>query len=61
MDFLAFLVQKLWQNKQKIIREIPTSSLGNPYKIWGLMALTWAPETLGSRSRPLKLHIPAKL
>jgi len=23
MDFLAFLVQKLWQNKQKLIREIP--------------------------------------
>jgi len=21
--------------------------------IWGLLALTWAPETLGSRSRPL--------
>jgi len=60
MDFLAFLVQKLWQNKQKIIRGIPTNSLGNPCKIWGLMAaLTWAPETLGSRSRPLKLHIPA--
>ena len=59
MDFLAFLVQKLWQNKQKLIREIPTNSLGNPYKIWGLLALTWAQETLGSQSRPLKLHIPA--
>ena len=59
MDFLAFLVQKLWKNKQKIISGIPTNSLGNPYKIWCLMALTWAPETLGSRSRPLKLHIPA--
>ena len=23
MDFLAFLVQKLWQNKQKLIREAP--------------------------------------
>jgi len=23
MDFLAFLVQKLWQNKQKLIRQIP--------------------------------------
>jgi len=23
MDFLAFLVQKLWQNKHKLIREIP--------------------------------------
>jgi len=59
MDFLAFLVQKLWQNKQKIIREIPTNSLGNPYKIRGLSAITWGPETLGSRSRSLKLHIPA--
>jgi len=27
--------------------------------IWGLLALTWAPEKLGSRSRPLQLHIPA--
>jgi len=36
MDFLAFLVQKLWQNKQKIIRGIPTNSLENPYKIRGL-------------------------
>ena len=59
MDFPAILVQKLWKNKQKIIRGIPTNSLGNPYKMWGLMALTWAPETLGSRSWPLKLHIPA--
>ena len=54
MDFLEFLVQTLWKNKQKIIRGIPTNSLGNPYKIWGLMALTWAPETLGSLSWPLK-------
>jgi len=23
MDFLAFLVQKLWQNKRKLMREIP--------------------------------------
>jgi len=23
MDFLAFLVEKLWQNMQKFIREIP--------------------------------------
>jgi len=33
MDFLAFLVQKLWQSKQKIIWGIPTNFLGNPYKI----------------------------
>jgi len=30
IDFLAFLVQKLWQNQQKLIRGIPTNSLGNP-------------------------------
>jgi len=39
---------KLWQNKQKLIRGIPTNSLGNLYKIRGLSALTWAPETPGS-------------
>jgi len=50
---------KVMEKKQKIISGIPTNSLRNPYKIWGLMALTWAPETLGSRSRPRKLHIPA--
>jgi len=27
-DFLAFLVQTSWQNKQKLIREIPTNRLG---------------------------------
>ena len=59
MDSLAFLVQKLWQNKQKLIRGIPTNSLGNPYKIRSLSAITWGPETSGSRSRPLKLLIPA--
>jgi len=59
IDFLAFLVQNVWQNNQKFIRGIPTNSLGNPYKIKGLSAITWAPETPGSRSRPLQLHIPA--
>jgi len=29
MDFLAFLVQTLWQNKRRLIREIPTNTLGN--------------------------------
>ena len=60
MDFPAFLVQKLWRNKQKLIRGIPTNSLGNPYRIRDLSAITWAPETPGSRSKPLKLHIPAQ-
>jgi len=27
--------------------------------IWGFLALTWAPETPGSRPRAPKLHIPA--
>jgi len=26
---------------------------------WGLLAITWAPETLGSRSRALNFHISA--
>jgi len=59
MDFLTFLVQKLRQSKQKLIRGISTNSLENPYKIRGLSAITWGPETPGGRSRPLKLHIPA--
>jgi len=29
MDFLAFLVQKLWHKNQKFIREIPTDPVGN--------------------------------
>jgi len=29
MDFLEFLVENLWQNQQKLIRGIPTNSLGN--------------------------------
>ena len=59
MDFLAFLVQKLRQNKQNLIREIPTNPLGNSYNIWGLLAITLVPETLGVRSRALKTHITA--
>jgi len=59
MDFLAFLVQKVCQNQQKIVRKIPTNSLGNPYKIRGLLAITWAPETPGSQFRPLRIHIIA--
>jgi len=59
MDFLAFLVRKLRQNMQKLIRGIPTNSLGNPYKISGLSAITLAVETPGSRSRAQKTHITA--
>jgi len=60
MDFIAFLVQALWKNKQKLIKGIPTNFLGNPYKIRGLSAIYLAPETPGSRSRRQQLHIPAK-
>jgi len=59
MDFLAFLVLKLWQNSHKLIGGILINSLGNPYKIRGLLILTLAPETPGSRFRALKLHNPA--
>jgi len=41
MDFLAFLVKTLWQNRQKLIRGIPTNSLGKPYKIRGLSAVNF--------------------
>jgi len=37
MDFIAFLVQKLRQNKQILIREIPTNLLGNSGKTWSLL------------------------
>ena len=59
MDFLAFLVQKLWPNFRILIREIPWNYSAMSSTIWGLLAPTWAPETLGSRSRLLKLHVPA--
>jgi len=59
MDFLKFLVQKLWPNFRILIREIPWNYSAMSSTIWGLLAPTWAPETLRSQSRPLKLHIPA--
>jgi len=55
MDFLAFLVPKLWQNNRKLIREIPT----NPLQNWGLVAISSAPDTQGSRSRVLKTRTTA--
>jgi len=58
MDFLAFLVQKLWQNKQKLIREIPENYSASSWINWGLLAITSAPETLGGRSRALKQGFP---
>jgi len=59
MDVLALLVQKLRPNFRIFIREIPWNYSAMSSTIWGLLAPTWAPKTLGSRSRPLKLHIPA--
>jgi len=59
MDFLAILAQKLWQNKQKLIREISVKYSAYSSINWGLLAITLAPETLGSPSRALKIHIPA--
>jgi len=59
MDFLAFLVQKSWPNFRKFIRGIPSNFLGDYYKISGRLAITLAPETPGSRSRALKIHITA--
>jgi len=56
MDFLTFLVQKLWQIKQKLIREIPIKYSAYSSINWGLLAITLAPE---SRSRALKTHITA--
>jgi len=58
MDFLAFLVQTLWQNKQKLIRKIPGNCSAYSPGNWGVLAITWAPETPGSWSRALQLHIP---
>jgi len=59
MDFLAFLVQKLRQNKQKIMRGIVTNSLGISFKIRGFSVIILTPETPGSRSRALQIHIIA--
>ena len=59
INFLAFLVQKLWPNFRVLIRDIPWNYSALSSTIWGLLALTRAPETLGSRSRAPKLHIPA--
>jgi len=59
MDFLAFVVEQLWYNNRLLIREISTNPLGNSLQNWGLLAITLAPETLGSRSRALKTPIAA--
>jgi len=40
MDFLAFLVQKLWPNFRILIMKIPWNYSAMSSKIWGLLALT---------------------
>jgi len=59
IDFLTFLVQKLWQNIQKLLREIPWNHSAISSMIWVFLAIPLAPETLGSQSRALMIHIPA--
>jgi len=58
MDFLAFLVPKLWPNFPKLIREIPHILAEIP-EIFGFFGTTFEPETLASRSRALKIRIIA--
>jgi len=58
MDFLAFLVPKLWPNFTKLIREIPHILAEIP-EIFGFFGTTFEPETLESRSRALKIRIIA--
>jgi len=59
MDFLPFLVPKLWPKYYKVIREIPSNPLGNSQNIWNFLATTLDPEMLESRSRALKTLIIA--
>ena len=58
-DFLVFLVNTSRQNKQKLIKGIPTFSLRIHYKILGLSTITFALETPGCHSRALVIHITA--
>jgi len=39
MDFLAFLVPKLWPKYCKLIRGIPANPLGDPRNIWHYFGL----------------------
>jgi len=38
LDFLAFLVQKLWQNNWIFFREIPDNYSSNSRNIWNFLA-----------------------
>jgi len=55
MDFLAFLVLKLWPKCHELIRKIPANPLGDSGNNWNSVDL----GTLESRSRTLKTHVIA--
>jgi len=47
------------EKEHELNKENPEIAQHNSPVNWGLLAITWAPETPGSRSRALKIHIPA--
>jgi len=47
MDYVAFLVQKVWKNKQKLIREITIHYSTYSSINWGLLVITLAQEMPG--------------
>jgi len=57
MDFLTFLVWKLWPKCRKLINEITANPWGDSGNIWHFLAITLNPEMLESRSRALKTRI----
>ena len=61
MDFLAFLVPKLWPKCHKSIREISTNPQRHSWNIWIFLAIILDPEMLESQSRALKTHIKPKI
>ena len=58
MDFVAFLVPKLWPNFPKLIKEIPATSFRKS-RNFVFFGITLEPETLESRPRALKNRIIA--
>jgi len=54
MDFLAFLVPKLWPKCHKLISEILANPLRHSWNIWNFLAITLDPEMRESQSRALK-------
>jgi len=59
IDFLTFLVPKLWPKRLKSIRVIAANPLGINQLIYGFLAMILAPETLESRSRAFKTRVMA--